>query len=227
MGKRRLITVILIWIIILVVALGVMGFMIFSRVRTIDNEARKIAAMDIMTDDVDETIYSPGEYGVVESTMKDYVNTYIENVRKLTSVDSDETLLAMLGSANLQKDGPQFSSSRAYIKAKRSEIEDLKTTLMEMGTAQNVLNAFYAQDENFFFDWIYKRTMFNTLTLDFFYDASAIKAAADDLNSMLDKKEAVLNFLSDNSSGWQFGNNMIEFTDEKLLEKYLALVDEI
>ena len=227
MDKKRFLMYVLSFAIVFVIALGIMAFMVLGRIRTIDTEAQKIAAMDITADTVDETIYSAGKYAVVESTMKNYVNAYLRTVRQFTSIDSDDTLLAMLGASNLQADGPEYIASKAYIQTKRDEIAQLSDTLTRMGTSENVLNAFYEKNMNFFFNWIYRKTMLNTLTLDFFYDESGIQAAADDLNAMLDKKEAVLDFLSRNRSGWQFGNNMIEFTDEKLLEEYLRLVDEI
>ncbi len=233
-GKRRekmkkipIAVYVLIFVIIFAIALGVMAFMVMGRVNTITKEAEKIASMDITEDELDTTIYSTGRYAVVESTMKSYVKTYIQNISTLKNLKSDSTLQSMLGVANIMTDGPDFATSRAYIEKLRTKISNAESALKQQSKEENIISTFNEKGLNFFFNWIYKKEMIDTIGLNFYYSDEDVSSAASQLNEMLDKRVEVLDFLTTHKNEWKCENNMLQFDTDELLNEYQTLIENV
>ncbi len=227
MERKPVFNYVLIFFIIIIAVLGIMGFMVMNRISTITAEAEKIVALDIQSGEIDTTIYSGGRYAVVESAMKSYVGNYVNNIRTLIGINSDQTIAGMLSLTNIVEDGPEFIKSKAYLDAKRRQITDLETSLVSAGSEDNIISYFATKGQNFFFNWIYKNQMLNNITLDFFYSEDEITSACNIVNTTLDNKEAVLNFLKDNSEHWTVENESISFETDELLEEYRELVSKL
>ena len=224
MERKPVFNYVLIFLIIIIAVLGIMGFMVMNRISTISNEAEKLVELDIQSGEIDTTIYSSGRYGVVESAMKSYIGNYVNNIRTLIGINSDQTIAGMLSLSNIIDDGPDFTKSKMYLESKRRQITDLETSLVSAGKEENIITYFETKGQNFFFNWIYKNQMLNNITLDFFYSEDEITSACSIINTMLDNKEAVLDFLMDNSENWKIENDSISFDTDELLEEYRELV---
>ena len=227
MGRKPVLNYILIFIIIIIAVFGIMGFMVMNRVGTITAEAEKLVDLDIQSGEIDTTIYSPGRYAIVESAMKNYVGNYVNNIRTLIGINSDQTLSGMLSMTNIENDGPEFTKSKMYLDSKRKQITDLQTSLINAGKEENIITFFETKGQNFFFNWIYKNQMLNNITLDFFYSEEEITSACSIVKTMLDNKEAVLDFLKENSEHWKVENESISFETDELLQKYQELVSNL
>ena len=218
---------ILTFVIIFAIALGVMAFMVMGRVSTITKEAEKIAAMDISEDEIDTTIYSTGRYAVVESTMKGYIKTYIQNVNILKNLKNDSTLQSMLGVSNIMTDGPEFTTSRSYIEKLRTKISNTEASLKQESKEENILSAFEEKGLNFFFNWIYKMEMIDKIGLNFYYSDEDVSSAAEQLGEMLDKRVEVLDFLTEHKNEWKCEENMLQFDTDELLNEYQTLIADL
>ena len=227
MGRKPVINYVLIFIIIIIAVFGIMGFMVMNRVNTITAEAEKLVELDIQSGEIDTTIYSSGRYAIVESAMKNYVGNYVNNIRTLIGINSDQTLSSMLSLSNIENDGPEFTTSKLYLESKRRQITDLQTSLVNAGKEENIITFFETKGQNFFFNWIYKNQMLNNITVDFFYSEDEINSACSIVNTMLDNKEAVLDFLKENSEHWNIENESITFETDELLQEYQELVSKL
>ena len=225
MKKRSVLFYIVIYLSALVAAVAVMAVIVIGRVNTLTKESLKITAMDINEDSVDMSLKLTGKYGMVEKTIKEYINEYVTDVQKLSGLGADVTMAEMLGIGNMQKDAPDFISSRAYLEQKRAETGELSEKLIKMATSASVDEAFNETGLNSFMKRIYDNQMYKTISMEFFYPAEEIRKAEKQLYQIYDDKEEVLDFLTDNKDGWHFDGNMIEFENEELLEAYMRLVE--
>ena len=58
-------------------------------------------------------------------------------------------------------------------------------------------------------------------------DVSELETAINDIISLLDKEEAVIEFLVQNKDNWEIQGDNIVFDSNDLTNEYLGLVDEI
>ena len=223
MRKRSIWFYIFIYFLIFVAALAVMAAMVFVRVNKLTKESVKIVSMDINSESVDMSLKLSGKYGLIEKTIKDYINEYVTDVQRLSGLGADDKLAQILGTENMLKDAPDFKESRAYLDQLRTETDELTEKLIKMGTRESVDKAFSDTGLNSFLRRVYNNQMYKTISLDFFYPAEELRKASGQLESIYDEKEKVLDFLTDNKDRWHFDNNMIEFENEDLLNEYLNL----
>ena len=84
--------------IVVVVIIGVSVFFLLndkgeSRLR---QEAEKIAKMDLLSEDVDMNIKTKDEYGVIEQSIKEYINDYSKNLKEMQNLLNEEKMQKIL-----------------------------------------------------------------------------------------------------------------------------------
>lgn len=226
MNKRPVVFYVLLYFIIFIAAVGVMAVVIYGKINTLSRETDKIAAMDISEESVDLSIKLGGKYGIVEKTIKEYVNEYVTDLQRLSDIPADERLTEMLGTSNITQDAPDFTGSRAYLDELRSQTALLAERLIAKGDSASIDRAFSETGLNFFMKRVYNNQMYNHLSLDFFYSEREIEKASEQILQILDDKEAVLDFLTGSKDRWHFDGNVIEFESEELLNEYLEILED-
>lgn len=214
-------------VIILIIVIAAAAFFgvryVRKQVDTLQAETNKLIVLDIDNGAVDMRLYTSGNYAVVEETMKSYVAEYMEDLRQLRQFRNDDRLTSMLGETNLSTDGPEFKSSRVYIQEKRNALNLLVKDLKAMRTEERMMEAFEETGLKKFFRDLYREQMLEGLTTDYFYSDAAVDAAAAEISAYLDAKDAVLNFLKENSEGWTLKDGVLQFKTEELLAAYKEL----
>ena len=112
--------------IVVVVIIGVSVFFLLndkgeSRLR---QEAEKIAKMDLLSEDVDMNIKTKDEYGVIEQSIKEYINDYSKNLKEMQNLLNEEKMQKILSIENYKNDGPEFSDSTNYIKEAKTKFDE-------------------------------------------------------------------------------------------------------
>jgi len=211
-------------IIIIIAAAAFFGYRhVRGQVNTLRAETNKLIALDIDNGAVDMKLYCTGNYALVEETVKTYVNDYMEDLRLLRSFRNDQRLTSMLGVTNLSEDGPQFKDSLMYIQEKRVALYNLTNELKAMPKESRMMEAFEETGLKRFFRDLYREQMLEGLTENYFYSEAAVDAAAAEITSYLESKEAVLQFLKENSDSWSLKDGVLQFKSEELLAAYQAL----
>ena len=221
-GKKKYIVVAM--IIVFVIALGVIAFQAYGQIRVISREANKILQMDLDNDYLDTNIYTDGDYGVVEATMKSYVMTYMYRLDQFINTNNDDRLSSLLGIANLKSDAPNFTESLKYIEEKRNTMESLEKELESLGTEERIMEVFDGTGLNRFFRWIYRREMLQNISLDFYYPATELRNAMQNMEKSLDSKKAVLEYLISCAGKWEIEDDALQFETDELLNGYKKVI---
>ena len=217
-------------IIILVIIVGAAAFVYFNaknQYDVLDSEAQKIKVMDIDEDSVDMTLKCSGDYMAVEETMKEYISSYLDEVKDFKNEINDEKINSILSVESISADMPEFTSSYAYISDKRSSLEDSENVIIEMSDKDNILKQIDDQGVSTFQQYIYKKVMLDTIGTAFYYKQDTLDSARSALLTKLDSIEAVLNFLKENNGHWSINETMLQFENEDLLNQYQTLVAAI
>ena len=126
---------------------------------------------------------------------------------------------------NYQEDGPEFTETKAYIEETRQELQELKTAYSEFFTEEKAMS--YINDkglDSYFVDY-YKNEVIGDVEAA--NDTEEVESSIDEVISILDTTENVINFLSENKDSWEIENNMIMFNDDNLSRQYDELVAKI
>lgn len=218
--------------IVAVLIIGIIVFFATSNSRQeskMKGEVEKISQIDITKDNIDMNIKSTGDYGVVEKTIKDYMNNYSTNVKELQEIIQNGKIQELLTIDNFKSDGPEFNESLKYISEIRTKFNKIIEDLINVTNEETILKQI--QDKNLSEEFVsmYKELMFGSdVTGDLNETINALNQTNTTINKVLDTEEKILNMLKENANQWKINEeNVIKFDDEELLNKYNEFISEI
>ena len=212
-------------IVIVVIAVGALAYIGTSDIRQREiliGEANKLGEMDITKENVDMTIKTTGDYAIVEQTMKEYINTYSNNLKEVEKILEDERLAQVLTSDNYENDGPNFIETKSYINETRENFNTKINTLIEMTSEENMMKAIEDKNLSQEMNDLYKQLMLGEeMTTDFQETAKSLQESSDTINAVLDVQENVINMLIANKDKWEINDEgEIVFATQKLVDEY-------
>lgn len=215
-------------VIIVIAIVGIIGYFAMSNLMqsiTLTKEIDKVGKTDITKDDIDMTIKTKGDYGVVEKTIKEYINTYSNNCKEVTNIIQDGKLEQILTAENYQNDGPEFVNTKEYIANTKKEFNEKMNLLIDMTSKEKMLEAIQNKNLNEDFIKLYEDLMLgNETKIDLTQTVDALQETSTYINRLLDTQEKVIELLANNKGKWQVNNEQIEFETQKLVDEYNNII---
>ena len=106
----------------------------------IKKEVIALSELQFTEDNFNTDIKSSGEYAIVETAIKKYLDDYATEVQILLSVKDDELLSGLLDSDNYLRDGPLFDESFEYIELTKNNFNYNMDILMNRINEEAIYN---------------------------------------------------------------------------------------
>ena len=230
--KKKILIVVLILILI---AFGVVGYFVFSDMMQEDKLKTEFAEIDELTnaetidvetinDRLERTVTS-GDYAAVEQAFKQYLKENFENIIQITEILNDERITNILTVENYLEDGKDFVESKKYITTTRSTLENCKTKYTEFFTEEKAMSYINDKGLDSYYTDLYKQEFIGdieTATSD-----DTVQNSIDELITILNIYEAVLNLLSENQDSWEIDGENIDFNNQNLSNEYDELINSL
>lgn len=228
-------TILIIIAIIVVIVLTVFGYMVFSDIRQeqkLNEELEEISTLvnaeqlDInkINEKLDRTV-TTGDYAVVEKAFKQYLSDNFDNMIKISEIIEDDRIVNCLTAENYKEDGPEFEETKAYIESTKKELQECKGKYINFFTEEKAMS--YINDkglDSYYIDY-YKSEFVGDIELD--NDSKEVENSIDEIISVLDITEEVINFLSENKDFWKIEDDMIVFDNDNMSAQYDELVAQL
>lgn len=224
--------IILVAIIIVLAIVGVVGYMLASSLMqeiTLRKEADAIGKLDITKDSIDMEIKTKGDYGVVEKTMKEYMNTYGTTCKELMDILQDDQMGKILTAENYKNDGKEFTKTKEYITKTKTDFNEKINKLIEMSSEEKMMDAIKEKQLEESYVELYKEIMLgNEIKEDLQEVVSELEEASKAINNRLEGEEKIINLLVENKNKWNVNDNgEIEFETQKLVDEYNNLISSL
>lgn len=220
--------------IVVLVVIGVIGYMVITDLQQEDKllqEVDEITALtnedpidvDKLRDKLDNTI-TRGDYGTTERALKDYVSDLVDNYEIIYNALNDDTMINILSIDNYKEDGKEFTESREYLSTTQDNLKSAMDNYIELLTEEGAMKYINDKGLDSYYVDLYRDELVGEIPAD---DVSELETAINDVISLLDKEEAVIEFLVQNKDNWEIQGDNIVFDGNDLTNEYLGLVDEI
>ncbi|MCI8345648.1 MAG: hypothetical protein HFJ42_06835 [Clostridia bacterium] len=224
--------IILVAIIIVLAIVGVVGYMLASSLMqeiTLRKEADAIGKLDITKDSIDMEIKTKGDYGVVEKTMKEYMNTYGTTCKELMDILQDDQMGKILTAENYKNDGKEFIKTKEYITKTKTDFNEKINKLIEMSSEEKMMEVVKEKQLEESYVELYKEIMLgNEIKEDLQEVVSELEEASKAINNRLEVEEKIINLLVENKNKWNVNDNgEIEFETQKLVDEYNNLISSL
>ena len=231
MKKKVLIAV----LIIIVIALVVMGYFVFSdmmqedKLKTELSEIYQLTSaetidMDAINERLNRTI-TKGDYAVVEEAFKTYLKDNFDNSIEIANILNDEKITSLLTVENYKEDGKDFTESKSYITTTRTTLENCKEKYTEFLTEEKAMSYINDKGLDSYYTDLYKEEFVGDMETS--ESDGIVESSIDEVISILNTSEEILNLLSENQDSWEIDGEIIVFSSESLSDEYNELVDAL
>ena len=173
-----------------------------------------------------ERIVTKGDYAKVETSYKKYLKDIYENIENLTKILEDDEITNSLTAKNYQEDGPEFVKTKEYLSKTKKSLEDGKNTYYELLTEDGAMKYIKTMELDSYYEDIYKNEI-NGYISEEEHENKTVEESINDVISLLDTSEKIINFLSDNKDSWTIEDESKVFNTQKLSDEYEKMADEI
>lgn len=230
MKKKIIIAV----VVIVVLIVGVLGYMVISdmgqedKLKTELSEINDLAnAENIDIDEINKRLdrtVTKGDYAKVEDAFKSYLRDNFDNSIEIADLINDERITTLLTADNYKTDGKEFIESKKYISTTRQKLEECKEKYSEYMTKEKAMS--YIEDkglDSYYVD-LYEQEFVGDM--DSAKDTT-VEDSIDEIISLLDTSEKVLNLLSNNQNAWNVEGDNIVFSNDSIGNQYDELINSI
>ena len=229
MKKKVLIAI----LIIVILIIGVIGYMIFSdmlqegklKTELLEiNELSNAETIDMgaMNNRLDR-IVTTGDYAVVEEAFKSYLRENFDNSIRIAEILNDDKIITLLSVENYQEDGKDFTESKNYITSTRAELEERKNKYSEFFTEEKAMSYINDKDLDSYYIDLYKEEFVGDMST--VKNDKTVENSIDEIISILNTEEEVLNLLSENQNSWEIQGENIVFNSDSLSNQYDELIN--
>lgn len=230
MKKKIIIAV----VVIVALIIGVLGYMVIfdmgqeDKLKTELSEINDLANaetidMDEINKRLDRTV-TTGDYAKVEEAFKSYLRDNFDNSIEIADLINDERITTLLTADNYKTDGKDFTESKNYISTTKQKLEEYKEKYSEYMTKEKAMS--YIEDkglDSYYVD-LYEQEYVGDM--DSAKDTT-VEDSIDEIISLLDTSEKVLNLLSNNQDTWNVEGDNIVFSNDSIRNQYDELINSI
>ncbi len=218
---------------IIVLVLAIVGVLAYSAVTDLKKENELKAEMNEISTIIASNNYtaesinkrldervSDGEYGEVEDAAKSYLKEVIQLNLELIEMVNDGKMTKILSVENYKEDGKEFTNTKNYIKEAIEKLENLKKNYSDYMQEEKVMSYINKKNLDDYYVELYKTIMGES-------QYEEIETSINELISLLNKSNDIIDFLRENKDSWEIENGTILFETDELVSEYNTLVDSL
>ena len=231
MKKKVLITI----LIIVLIVIGIFAYLFISDMQQEEKLQAEITEIEDLTnaENIDETAIkerlertvTKGDYATVEQSYKSYIKDILENLTQISEILNSEKITNILTIENYQKDGKEFKETKNYINTTRQKLEEYKTKHEEFFTDEKAMSYINDKGLDSYYTDLYKNELMGDM--DLASQDTTVQDSIDEVISILNTSEEVLNLLSKNQDAWEIEGENIVFNSENLSNEYDELINSL
>lgn len=230
--KKKVLIVLLIIIVIALVGVGYFVFTDMQQEEKLKTELSELndlvnaenIDMDAVNEKLDRRI-TTGDYEKVEDAYKSYLRDNFDNSIQIANILNDEKITTLLTVENYESDGKDFIESKEYITNTRTTLEECKNKYTEFLTEEKAMSYINDKGLDSYYTDLYKNEFIGDMssaTKD-----TIVQDSIDEVITILNTSEEVLNLLSENQNNWEIDEENISFNNESLSNQYDELVNSL
>ena len=230
--KKKILIVLLI---IIVIALVGVGYFVFTDMMQEDKLKTELSElndlvnaeninMDAVNEKLDRRI-TTGDYEKVEDAYKSYLRDNFDNSIQIANILNDEKITTLLTVENYESDGKDFTESKEYITNTRETLEECKAKYTEFLTEERAMSYINDKGLDSYYTDLYKNEFIGDMSSA--SQDTTVQDSIDEVITILNTSEEVLNLLSENQNSWEIDGENISFNSESLSNQYDELVNSL
>lgn len=221
--------------VIIAIIVGIIGYFVvvdLNQESKLQNELTELSNLvneeNIDIDKINKklnTIITTGDYAIVEKAYKNYLSDNFNNIIEMATLLNDEKITASLTVENYKEDGKDFKNTKKYLKETIQDLEECKNKYYEFLTEEKAMSYINNKNLDSYYIDFYKNEIMGDIESE--RNDTTVEDSLNDVISLLQNSEKVINFLSDNKDSWNIEGENIVFNSIDLTSKYEELINNL
>ena len=221
----------LVFVFILLDMFLLIGYLVIrdaTMLNDLKKEVNSLSKLDITKDRYNKSIKTRGNYGIVEKSIKSYLDDYAVLLQDELSIMNDKKLTKILSFENYKEDGPEFNESLKYLKDTKKDFNDNMDILLNNLDEDYVKNYINDKIDDPYYRDLYVELMLTDERKNSFKETKELLDSTKiKVNNILDTSTEVLTFLKNNKDSWILEDNEIKFKTSEQYNQYNNLISKI
>ena len=230
MGTKRLIAAI---IIVILLILGLVGGYYYIEVgsqqaRFLQEEMKKVIEADLLTEDIDMQIKTFGNYGKVETAIKEYLNDVKKTYTDMQNICNSEQIKQIVSVANIEADEEELTVLSQKVEEKKQELDTLTNKTQNIRVDDNMLKTIEEKGVKENYIDVYQNIMTHEdMQTKLEMAETKIKKEQTEAEERIEALEKIVDFLKTNKKYWEINEGRLQFTNANKLSEYLEVLNEV
>ena len=199
-----------------------------TMLNNLKNEVEEISKLDLAKDRFNTKIKCSGNYGVIEKTIKGFLDEYSLSIQDTMSIVEDKEFTKILSYENYKNDGPKFEKSFKYLKENRDKFNNSINELIVYLNEDSIIE--YGEkriNDNYSLN-LYRELMLDKkMTSNYESTKGLLYKTKDRINNIFDTSKKVLEYLKDNQDSWKIEDKEIQFNSQEKFDGYEKILKNI
>lgn len=200
----------------------------------LDNELNElftsISNFPLNYDEIDAKLnqtVTTGSYYELEKSVKAYVADVVSSFKELDNLLDDKAISNVLSASNLKEDGPNFTKTNQYLKEAKETLAKVSSDIDTYFTEEKAMTYIESKQLDNYEVELYKKYTVNSGDNALEQDRKEIKDTLNQLKSLFDKQQEIIDFLTKNKRSWEMEKDSLVFYSQSLSNQYNKLVEEL
>lgn len=199
-----------------------------TNINLIKKEIKNISKLDMSIDRFNKKSKTTFKYRVVETTIKEFLDSYSKKMDNVYKLVSDEEFTKILSYDNYLEDGPTFEKSTKYIVDSKIKFNNIINDMESDLEKKNIKKLIRNETDDKYYISLYEELVFSEdLVNQYENNKELLKEIRSKYNDTYDTSLEVLNFLITYKDSWKLENGEIKFSNTDLYNYYNSLIDKI
>ena len=233
--KKKVIIIVTVVIILLAVSIGGFVYFISSDLKQEEKLTAELSELNELVNKEDydknivkerlDRIVTKGDYAIIEKACKQYLSDISVVSQKIADILSNDSITNLLSTENYKTDGPKFINTKKYITESKQSLTKLKNDYSELLTEEKIMSYINDKGLDSYYTDLYRQELIGDLESE--KNDKTVVNAIDDVITLLDSVEKIIDFLINNKNDWQVEDENLVFTSNSSLNKYNELLDNL
>lgn len=199
-----------------------------ANINNLKKEVKELTNLNMSIDRYNRKSKTIFKYKVVETTIKDYFDSFTVRMNDIYNIVNDEDFIKILSYDNYLNDGPEFNNSINYINDNKKRFNDIVDEMIYDLDENNIKELIRKKINDEYYISLYDKMIFNE---DFVKQYEENRVLLDEIknkyNNRFDVCLEIINFLKLYKDNWKLEDGEIKFSNEDLYNYYSILISKV
>ena len=199
-----------------------------ANINNLEKEVKELTNLNMSVDRYNRKSKTIFKYKVVETTIKDYFDSFTIRMNDIYNIVNDEQFIKILSYDNYLNDGPDFNNSIKYLDDNKNKFNNIVDEMINDLDEDNIKYLIKEKIADEYYISLYEKMIFNE---DFLKQYENNKVLLEEIKNKYNNRYDIcletINFLRLYKDNWKLEDGEIKFANEDLYNYYSILISKV